>query len=388
MQQTGSILKKAREEAGLSLQEVSLSLKISSRIIQAIEEADEKKLPAKTFLRGFVKSYANLLKLDEAHILEVFYTEVGTTVPKLNVAEGATRRGETVDVSRPKPELKEPIRAKTTEAVPTDSMPSPSSETTTPAGATGSDAAPAAAEKSFAPHKQNIVEPSLKPIDQNKSPKTAILTVVAVILVILIIGAQQIINKYSKEASIPTDPSAIVNEDPSADESAPLSTDATTGAAATEAPMTPAAGETSTAATESTSNTTAPQDSTISPAPIAEATKPILPVPTTLQKEDAKKEVPATPAVNEPKAGFPKVVVPAGKPIELIVEAMDSVEIEYSSKNGKKSSIKLTPEQVHTFKSKDGLNVRISNGGAVNLILNGRDLGIPGDSGKSINLSY
>jgi cytoskeleton protein RodZ len=80
--------------------------------------------------------------------------------------------------------------------------------------------------------------------------------------------------------------------------------------------------------------------------------------------------------------------MPTAKSIELIIEALDNVEIEYSSNNGKKSSLKLAAEQVHTFKSKNGLKLSISNGGAVNLILNGRDLGIPGNLGKSINLSY
>ncbi len=74
--------------------------------------------------------------------------------------------------------------------------------------------------------------------------------------------------------------------------------------------------------------------------------------------------------------------------MELIVEALDAVEIEYSAPNGKVQKIRLSPEQVHTFKSRSGLSIQFSNGGAVNLILNGKDLGIPGDLGKSIKLSY
>lgn len=74
--------------------------------------------------------------------------------------------------------------------------------------------------------------------------------------------------------------------------------------------------------------------------------------------------------------------------MELIVEALDSVEIEYSSQTGKSQKIRLSAEQVHTFKSRSGLKISFSNGGAVNLIVNGKEVGIPGDLGKSINLSY
>jgi cytoskeleton protein RodZ len=94
----------------------------------------------------------------------------------------------------------------------------------------------------------------------------------------------------------------------------------------------------------------------------------------------------ASPSATPTPTPTPKEEKP--KPVELIVEAMDSVEIEYSAANGKSQKIRLSADQVHTFKSRSGLKVTISNGGAVNLILNGRDLGIPGDLGKSIKLSY
>ena len=357
MKQTGQVLKNAREEAGLSLHEVSLSLKISSRIIQAMEEADESKLPAKTFLRGFVKSYVNLLKLNENDVMSLFYSEVGSTAPKLQNGEPAYRRAETVDVSRPKPDLKEPIKKTSHEL-------SPDTEGNSEAGPTpAQNPTPNPTdEKSFAPHvPHQVVEPSLKPIDQNKSPKTAIFTVISVILVILILVSKQIVDRYAKEIPDAKAPLTLAEV-----ETLPPTTTTDTSAPLTSEPNAPL--------TTTDPNAIVP----ISPvlAPVTAAVEP-------------KVEAPITPATeNEAKKELPQVVVPEGKPIELIVEALESVEIEYSSKSGKRSTIKLTPEQVHTFKSKNGLNVFISNGGAVNLILNGRDLGIPGDPGKSIKLSY
>lgn len=351
MKQTGELLKKAREASGLSLHEVSLSLKISSRTIQAIEDGDQKSLPAKTFLRGFVKSYANLLKMDEEVVLNLFYSEMGTTTPKLNTGDATNARQEKVDVSRPKPDLHEPIR-KTASEKPDGNEPVNTSE-------------PAQNEKSFSSNTKPLIEPSLRPIDQNKSPRVTILTIVSVILVILIISTNKIIEKYSKESE--ADPSInleIVNT-----------------------PIVPTPSQ--------ELMTTAPQS--LEKAPEVLASTPVstpkeaASIQTVLAQDAALKKPeapPITPVVNEPKKDFPRVLVPEGRPIELIVEAMENIEIEYSSNNSKKSTIRLTPEQVHTFKSRDGLKVSISNGGAVNLILNGRDLGIPGDLGKSIKLSY
>ena len=82
MKKTGEMLKKAREEKGLAINEIGLSLKISSKILKAIEEGDAAHLPAKTFLRGFVQSYATYLRMDVDAVMSSFYEEVGSTRPK------------------------------------------------------------------------------------------------------------------------------------------------------------------------------------------------------------------------------------------------------------------------------------------------------------------
>jgi cytoskeleton protein RodZ len=70
------------------------------------------------------------------------------------------------------------------------------------------------------------------------------------------------------------------------------------------------------------------------------------------------------------------------------VEALENVEISYSTAGGTPQKVKLNGEQTHTFRSQSGLKLNISNGAAVNIILNGRDLGKPGDAGKPISLTY
>lgn len=81
MKITGELLKSERIKRDLKIQDVAYSLKLSSRIIMALEDGDIAELPSKTFIRGFVKSYAEYLKLDSAAVLRQFQEEMGSTHP-------------------------------------------------------------------------------------------------------------------------------------------------------------------------------------------------------------------------------------------------------------------------------------------------------------------
>jgi cytoskeleton protein RodZ len=81
MKITGELLKSERINKNLSVQDVALSLKLSSKIVNAIEAGNLDNLPTKTFVRGFVKSYAQLLKLDADVVLRQFQEEMGSTNP-------------------------------------------------------------------------------------------------------------------------------------------------------------------------------------------------------------------------------------------------------------------------------------------------------------------
>ncbi len=81
MKITGELLKAERLRQGIAVADIASSLKLSSRIITSIESGDIKELPAKTFIRGFVKSYAQFLKLDADLILRQFLEEMGSTQP-------------------------------------------------------------------------------------------------------------------------------------------------------------------------------------------------------------------------------------------------------------------------------------------------------------------
>ena len=65
----GAQLRAGREAAGLTVAAVAQQLKLAPRQVVAIEEGDFAKLPGRTFIRGFVRNYARLLRLDTDAVL-------------------------------------------------------------------------------------------------------------------------------------------------------------------------------------------------------------------------------------------------------------------------------------------------------------------------------
>ncbi|MBI3728637.1 MAG: helix-turn-helix domain-containing protein [Burkholderiales bacterium] len=70
VQTAGAQLSAARVQLGLSLQQVADQLKLSQRQILALENNQFDDLPKMVIVRGFVRSYAKLLKLDPAPIID------------------------------------------------------------------------------------------------------------------------------------------------------------------------------------------------------------------------------------------------------------------------------------------------------------------------------
>jgi cytoskeleton protein RodZ len=58
-----------RQARGTSIAEVAAALKMSPRQIEAIENEDFSRLSGATFVRGFIRNYARLLKIDVAPVL-------------------------------------------------------------------------------------------------------------------------------------------------------------------------------------------------------------------------------------------------------------------------------------------------------------------------------
>lgn len=68
--------------------------------------------------------------------------------------------------------------------------------------------------------------------------------------------------------------------------------------------------------------------------------------------------------------------------MEIILEALDKVEIKFNV-HGEPRKLSLGPTQVHTIHSDEPIVLDVSDAGAVNVIVNGRDRGTLGELGKS-----
>ena len=97
----GLLLRKAREARGLSIDDVVHALKFSARQIEAIEADRMDVLPGAVFLRGLVRSYARLLKLDPESMLGLVESRMPLEEPEIRAPENmgnATPRGGLRDI--------------------------------------------------------------------------------------------------------------------------------------------------------------------------------------------------------------------------------------------------------------------------------------------------
>ncbi len=320
----GEELRASRERLGLSIQDVAIATKINAKVLKALEEGDRNMLPAKSFARGFIRSYAAYLKIDAEPILAA-YSDLRT------------------DSGRERHE---------SEGAPGESKP-----------------------PSASPSKSSYGEPSI-------ASRVGIFAVIF-ILVGLIIFVKKLKDKYEREKITPattavTPPPANLPQNRATAlvettlEHAPGAEHATTATPpisatpATTAKVTGVVGERPTAAASPTAKARTPPKS----APVKVKTPPIAKAPTGA----------APPAKSVVKKPHPQQ--------EIIIEALDNVDV--TVRVGKKSpqKIHLMPQAVHTIKADDSIEVDVSDGGMINVIRNGRDRGVPGQLGKPIKLKY
>jgi cytoskeleton protein RodZ len=362
MSKLGQHLKSEREKRGLSLHEIGLSLKINPKILAALEEGQKENLPAKTFLRGFVRSYAQYLRLNVDEALQMFNEEYGAVRPEPPKTISPEAGVE------PPPSV--PLRSRASE------------------------------------------EPGREP-ESNR----LILIGAGILLFILVVFVAKMVDKYQKErttrplpietpktAEEPTpspSPGSAAETVPTAKEAqktpsptaSPLLT-GQMGASPSPAPMTPIV-PTPTA----TPKPTATPSPTPSPKPAPSVTPTATPTPKpspTATPTPAPSPTPsATPkpsptpsAVPSPSATPEASPSPAGpRPTEVIIETLNTVTINYTLSDGRSGTLNLSANQLHTLRSRGKVTLEVSDGGSVNLIVNGRDRGVPGQIGQPVKLT-
>lgn len=72
MKTVGEILKSARAEQNISLDEAESVTKIRKKYLQALEENEWQKLPSLTYTKGFIKNYAQFLGLNFDLVMAFF----------------------------------------------------------------------------------------------------------------------------------------------------------------------------------------------------------------------------------------------------------------------------------------------------------------------------
>lgn len=74
---TGNDLRTLRKAMGIELQEVYEVTRISVSVLQSMEEDDIEKLPSGSYIKNFLKIYADFLRIDSTKIVEGYLRNIG-----------------------------------------------------------------------------------------------------------------------------------------------------------------------------------------------------------------------------------------------------------------------------------------------------------------------
>lgn len=340
MTKLGDFLKAEREKRSLSFHEIGMSLKINPKILKAIEDGDQANLPAKTFLRGFVKSYAQYLRLDVNQALQMFKEEYGKeAAPSVNEPSAPQVAASAPNVPKFENSLRRP-------------------------------------------------DDAALPSGNNNRIYTILVTI---LLLTLIAFVAKMMDKYQKESR---DAKPEVAEATTTTTTSTLQVAKETVPEAGAETSTESVITTSTVAASSMSSTTTlrPVSSTpvssVITSPTTTTTTLRLPATTTTTLRPAAVNIPPTTTTTTTSSTTTTTTL---KPAitEVIVEALNRVGIRFSLNGGQKwESLELNPDQVHTFRSRTSIQLEVTDGGAVNIILNGRDRGVPGTIGRPLKLNF
>lgn len=88
----GQLLKKARTERGLTLDDLQETTKIRKRYLECIEEGNYKALPGNFYVRAFIKSYAEAVGLDPNEVLRLYRNVIPLAEPESSAEPLAPKR--------------------------------------------------------------------------------------------------------------------------------------------------------------------------------------------------------------------------------------------------------------------------------------------------------
>lgn len=81
----GEVLRLAREQQGLTLQDVSDALNIKREYLEALEKDEYDAIPGAVFVKGFLRNYGNFLELDGIALARKYKENVEERTPQPEV---------------------------------------------------------------------------------------------------------------------------------------------------------------------------------------------------------------------------------------------------------------------------------------------------------------
>ncbi len=81
----GDTLRKEREKQRMTIEDIENGTSIRASYIEAIEKGEYDKMPGRVYAKGFIKNYANFLKLNGDEIVKQFVAEVSPAVEPVEI---------------------------------------------------------------------------------------------------------------------------------------------------------------------------------------------------------------------------------------------------------------------------------------------------------------
>jgi cytoskeletal protein RodZ len=447
----GADLKKAREEAGITLQAVSDKTKINIPFLEAIEREDWSVFPSQTFAKGFLRAYAKVVKVDTVLATRQFNEEVAPTAvvvaPPFNIEAGPIQtawkfpippvvKKETPIPSAPAPKpAPEPLKATAPAPVPppkveqrsvnvskpTSSLRPPSHPKAVPHKASKDLALEfdeaAEAEERKAVANMLFTRPTTSAIESHW--RTVVLKALVVVLLLVLVAFG--IRGFYRWASSGHTPKPAEAENTIL----PLPTEAPAPMKPVRhalPPIPPNPGVSATVSVTQKPAVKVPRTTNIKPAPIAKpagalqpgvtaqsrvVSQPVAQAPvTSVQKTGtaAAQTTGALPAAPAQPTATPatfsvapaalsqaqaaaQAAAPVDKYHHLILKGLESSWVSVAADGQARVDLYLLPGQLKTFQAVRGFVVKVGNAAGVDAQYDGRSLGVLGGHGRVVDFA-
>lgn len=100
MSDLGELLKKARFEKGIKLEELQETTKIQKRYLEAIEEGNFSILPGNFYVRAFIKSYSEAVGLDPEEVIRLYRNVIPQAAPETKIETNRKNRQKSIQSDR------------------------------------------------------------------------------------------------------------------------------------------------------------------------------------------------------------------------------------------------------------------------------------------------